>query len=220
MPKVSAEYITNKKNSILEAALSVCRNKPLYEITMKDIIKESGVSQGGIYRYFSDLDDILIALINISNTNIDFKQNIDEIIENSTTPKDVIESLFAFLGRNIKENLTTIGKFQFELTVLLSNHPDRKEKIMSQITEVENSQYLMNQLFDNINNGIASGDFIPIVHIKDIFYFIITSIDGIIRDAVLFKCYGPNKNTQLEIEEISLMHTLSKSVLLMLSCNK
>mgnify|MGYP001582640522 CR=1 FL=1 len=112
MPKVSAEYITNKKNSILEAALSVCRNKPLYEITMKDIIKESGVSQGGIYRYFSDIDEILIALINISNTNIDFKQNIDEIIENSTTPKDVIESLFAFLGRSIKENLTTIGKFQ------------------------------------------------------------------------------------------------------------
>ena len=220
MPKVSANYINNKKNSILEAALSVCKNKPLYEITMKDIIKESRVSQGGIYRYFSDIDEILIALINKFNINTDFKQNIDEIIEISTTPKDVIENLFAFFGRSIKENLTTIGKFQFELTVLLANHPDRQEKIMSQITEVENSQYLMDQLFNIINDGVSSGDFIPILPINDIFYFIITSVDGIVRDTVLLKCYGPVKNIQLEIEEISLMYTLSKAVLLLLSCNK
>ena len=46
MPKVSHDYVIRKKNVILEAALSVCKVKPLYEITMRDIIKASGVSQG------------------------------------------------------------------------------------------------------------------------------------------------------------------------------
>lgn len=197
MPKVSAEYINNKKNSILETALSVCKNKPLYEITMKDIIKESGVSQGGIYRYFSDIDDILIELINKSNTNTDYKQNIDEMMQISTTSKDVIESLFDFLGKNIKENMPTTGKIQFELMVLLANHPDRQEKFMSQITEMENSQYLMQQLFKKINEGIEIGDLKPILPVKYISYFIMTSIDGIVRDSILLKCYGPIKNAQI-----------------------
>ena len=150
---------------------------------MKDIIKESGVSQGGIYRYFSDIDDILIALINKSNTNTEYKQNIDEIMQISTTPKGVIESIFDFIGKTIKENMATTGKIQFELTVLLSNHPDRQEKFMSQITEMENSQYLMQQLFKKINEGIEMGYLNPILPIKDIFYFIMTSIDGIIWTA-------------------------------------
>lgn len=217
MPKVSAEYINNKKNSILEAAFSVCKNKPLYEITMKDIIKKSGVSQGGIYRYYSDIDDILIALINKSNTNAGYKQNIDEIIQSSTTPKEVIESIFDFIGKNLKENMTTTGKIQFELTVLLANHPDRQEKFMSQITEMQNSQYLMQQLFKRINEGIEIGYFNPILPSNDIFCFIMTSIDGIVRDSILINCYGPIKNTQIEIDEISLINTLSKAVLLMLN---
>lgn len=217
MPKVSKEYVKNKKTAILEAALSVCKSKPLYEITMKDIIKEAGISQGGIYLYFSDIDDILIALINESNANTDYKRNIDAIMENDAAFKDIIEDLFAFLAKHIKENVTTTGKILFELTVLIANHPDRQEKIMSQITEIENSQYLTNQLFKKINEGIVAGDFKPILPIKDIFYFIMTSIDGIVRDVILQKCYGPIKNTQIEIDEISLMNTLSKAVLLMLS---
>lgn len=220
MPKVSNEYVDKKKNAILEAALSVCKNKPLYEITMKDIIKEAGISQGGIYLYFSDIDDILIALINKSNTNNNYKEKIDDIIEFNPTPRDAVVNLFALLGKYMKENVTTIGKIQFELTVLLANHPDRQKKMMSQINEIENNQYLMDNLFKKIDEGIVAGDFKPILPIKDIFYFIMVSIDGIVRDAVLQRCYGPIHNVKIEIDEITLMNTLSKSVLLMLNCNE
>ena len=86
MPKVSYEYVQEKKNSILEAAIAVCKVKPLYEITMRDIIKASGVSQGGIYRYYSDLDEILIEVINQVNVNADYKHIIDEITDTSNCP--------------------------------------------------------------------------------------------------------------------------------------
>lgn len=74
MPKVSQEYLDNKRNAIVSAALKVCKSKPLYQITMKDIIRESGVSQGGIYRYFKSIDEILVEVINRSSSNIDNKK--------------------------------------------------------------------------------------------------------------------------------------------------
>jgi len=216
MPKVSHDYVEKKKNSIIEAALSVCKAKPLYEIAMRDIIRASGLSQGGIYRYYSDLDEILVAVINQTNGNADYRQVVDEIIEHSNSPKESIEKLFAFLGEYIQENLSTVGKIQFELTILFANNPERQKKILSNITENESGQYLVERLFRTIHEGISLGSFQPEVSIEELFTLIMTSIDGIVRDVVLQKCYGMFQNEQVQFDEIRLMNTLCKSVLLLL----
>ncbi|WP_232698641.1 TetR/AcrR family transcriptional regulator [Brevibacillus daliensis] len=216
MPKVSHEYVIRKKNTILEAALSVCKVKPLYEITMRDIIKASGISQGGIYRYYSDLDEILVAVINQANANADYKQVVDAIIENSNSPKESIKKLFTFLGEYMKENLSTVGKIQFELTIVFANNPERQKKILLNITENESGQYLVERLFSTIHEGISLGSFQPEVSPEDLLTFVMTSIDGIVRDVVLQKCYGMFQNEQVQFDEIRLMDTLCKSVLLLL----
>ncbi|KOP82762.1 TetR/AcrR family transcriptional regulator [Cytobacillus solani] len=216
MPKVNHEYVIRKKSSIIEAALSVCKVKPLYEITMKDIINASGLSQGGIYRYYSDLDEILVAVINQSNSNVEYTQEIDAIIDNSNSPKETIENLFTFLGEYIKENLSTVGKIQFELTIIFANNPERQKKMLSNITENESGQYLIERLFSTIHEGISNGSFKPVVSLEDLFPFIMTSIDGIVRDVVLQKCYGMFQNEEKQLDEIRLMDTLCKSVLLFL----
>ena len=56
MPKVNQEYFENKRKIILEAAMRVFQRKPAYSVTMKDIVKESGLSQGGVYKYYSNID--------------------------------------------------------------------------------------------------------------------------------------------------------------------
>jgi AcrR family transcriptional regulator len=214
MPKVNQEYVSKKKEAILEAALVLCQSKPLYEITMKDIIKQSGLSQGGIYLYFSDLDELLIALINRLNTGSDYKTAVDQIITGSTSPAAAIEALFTFLGEYISENETTLGKIQFELTVLLTNHPERQEKMLGKITDSGSAQYLMGELMRLISEGIASGVFKPVVPPEEIFVFMMTSIDGIVRDVILQRCYG--LMPEVPIRAPGLMQTLSKSVLLLL----
>lgn len=216
MPKVSYEYVQEKKNSILEAAIAVCKVKPLYEITMRDIIKASGVSQGGIYRYYSDLDEILIEVINQVNVNADYKHIIDEITETSSSPTKIIIKLFNFLGEYMKENVSTVGKIQFELSILFANNPDREKKILSGIYEHESGQYFTQQIFHSIHKGISSGCFQLKISIEDLTTFIMTSIDGIVRDVVLQKCYGVFSNDQVQFDEIRLMNTLCKSVLLLL----
>ena len=63
MPKVTDEYITNKKKKIVDACYNVCLRKPVQMVTMSDVIEKSGLSQGGIYRFYSNLDEILCDVI-------------------------------------------------------------------------------------------------------------------------------------------------------------
>lgn len=46
MPKVTEEYIENKKKKIINAAYSLCLRKTVSTVTMQDIINETGLSQG------------------------------------------------------------------------------------------------------------------------------------------------------------------------------
>ena len=63
MPKVTEEYIENKKKRIIEAAYALCLRKTVSTVTMQDIINETGLSQGGIYRFYHDIDEIFSAMI-------------------------------------------------------------------------------------------------------------------------------------------------------------
>ena len=53
----------NKKNVILNAAVKVLTNKGYYSSTMDDIVKESKMSKGAIYHYYSSKKDVYLAVI-------------------------------------------------------------------------------------------------------------------------------------------------------------
>jgi AcrR family transcriptional regulator len=55
----------NKKNAILDAAIKVLTNKGYYSSTMDDIVKESKMSKGAIYHYFSSKKDVYLAVIDM-----------------------------------------------------------------------------------------------------------------------------------------------------------
>jgi len=50
----------NKKNVILNAAVKVLTNKGYYSSTMDDIVKESKMSKGAIYHYYSSKKDVYL----------------------------------------------------------------------------------------------------------------------------------------------------------------
>ncbi len=51
-----------RKDQILDAASEVFAEKGVYQSTMDDIVKESGLSKGALYWYFKSKDDILISI--------------------------------------------------------------------------------------------------------------------------------------------------------------
>ncbi len=59
MPKVSQEYLEARRQQILDAASECFAKKGFHGTTMHDIVDESGLSPGAIYRYFSGKDEII-----------------------------------------------------------------------------------------------------------------------------------------------------------------
>ncbi len=216
-PKVDKEYINKKKTEILDVAFLIFQKKPLYEMTMLDVIKGAGLSKGGIYRYFSDIDEVIIALINRETAKNKYIYKIDEILVNNVNKVDIIEAMFSILGNYIDNGPVTLGKFQFELIVYLSNHPEKAEKFMNNLTEQENGQYFISTLNKTITEGVDNKEFQPILPLTDIFTYITVAIDGVVNKVVLKKCYGAD---ELDFDVNKLVKIISKSVLHLLNVNE
>jgi AcrR family transcriptional regulator len=63
MPKVSAEHLANRRQEILDAAANCFARNGFHRTSMQDIVKESGLSAGLIYRYFAGKDDMIVAIV-------------------------------------------------------------------------------------------------------------------------------------------------------------
>jgi AcrR family transcriptional regulator len=63
MPKVSDEHLANRRAEILDAAANCFARNGFHRTSMQDIVKESGVSAGLIYRYFTGKDDMIVAIV-------------------------------------------------------------------------------------------------------------------------------------------------------------
>lgn len=62
MPRVSEEHLEMRRDQILDAARVCFTRKGFHQASMQDVIRESGLSAGAIYRYFKSKDDIIAAL--------------------------------------------------------------------------------------------------------------------------------------------------------------
>ena len=80
MPKVTQEYLDAKRKEIIDAAYRVSLCKTMCTITMQDVINESGLSQGGIYRYYKDVDEILADMICDIRSRICIIPKVDDIL--------------------------------------------------------------------------------------------------------------------------------------------
>ena len=62
MPKVSEDYLEQRRRQILLAAQRCFARKGFDQTTMQDIFRESGLSAGAVYRYFKSKDDLVQAI--------------------------------------------------------------------------------------------------------------------------------------------------------------
>lgn len=62
MPKVSQQYLDGRRSEILDAAIACFSRDGLHRATMKNIVRESGLSPGAIYNYFNSKEEIIEAI--------------------------------------------------------------------------------------------------------------------------------------------------------------
>lgn len=179
MPKVRAGHSEQKKQEILAAAKRVCDRKPLYSVTMKDIVLESGMSQGGVYKYFPNIDAVYVAILNEASLKGRVHTEVEAILGAGSSRWQSLTDLLHYLGGYIQAAVRNNGKIYFELLLLYTNEPARFAAVKDQLEEVSVLEYLQKQLAGLILAGVADKTFTPAVPLEDLFGFLMSSMNGI-----------------------------------------
>ncbi len=62
MPRVDDGYLASRRRQIMDAAVACFAREGFHRTTMADIVAETGLSAGAIYRYFPAKEDIVAAI--------------------------------------------------------------------------------------------------------------------------------------------------------------
>ncbi|MBP5179902.1 MAG: TetR/AcrR family transcriptional regulator [Clostridiales bacterium] len=216
MPRVSEEYKEQKRREIINAAHNICLRKPVGMVTMTDIINETGMAQGGIYRYFEDIDDIFRAMILDMRESYSITERTDEIFKKADdlSVEDIADMICDMLADRMEEQLMDIQKINFDLSVLAINEPERTKKILGGIKSEGNLEHLTNLTGQILCKADKEGKIRPAVPVDDIVKFIAASYSGIQMNCIIGACYqtGPMGG----FKPRPLFNTLAQTIKLLL----
>ncbi|WP_164667354.1 TetR family transcriptional regulator [Virgibacillus doumboii] len=86
----------NKKESIIQSAIDVFREKGVEEATVSDIVKGAGIAQGTFYLYFSSKLAVMLSIAEEMTDKIlnEIKENVPEEAHISIQLEQVIDIVF------------------------------------------------------------------------------------------------------------------------------
>lgn len=213
MPKVSDEYFEKKRRMITDAAYRVCLRKPIMMVTMQDVIEETGLSQGGIYRFYKNLDEILSAMISNLRVEYNIIGRLEEVTcdikrDFATTVHDVCD----ILAEVMVTHLGDIQKINFDLGVLAINEPGRAAKVIEDITGKGNFEYIANVTMPRLVEAAKANDLKPKTSPEDIVNFISSAYSGIEMNCIMSAFYKSGR-MQVKCEPHSMFNVLAISII-------
>ena len=215
MPKVTQEYIDKKREMIVDAAYRVCLRKPVQMVNIIDVINEAGLSQGAIYRYYSNLDEILVDVISKMRRDYNIIDRLEELTKDVKTRfEDVTYQVCDVLGEAMETHLMDIQKINFDLGVLTINEPERMAKIMKDLEGTGNNEFLATVIMPRLAVASAkqghkiAGD--PV----DIGQYLGAAYTGIEKFCIIGACYLPG-NSDAKVEPRKLFRTYAKTIIML-----
>ncbi len=192
MPKVTEEYIINKKKKITDAAYELCLEKTVSTVTMQDIINRTGLSQGGIYRFYKDIDEIFGDMVADMRQRVTIKDELDTILAKADeySAGEVVDRIFDMLADNMEAELMGVQKVDFEMSVLAMNAPERVNKILAGARGVGNKEYLMHRTSEHFGKKFEAGTFTPRMEPMEILAYISSVYTGIQTTCIVQNCYN------------------------------
>jgi AcrR family transcriptional regulator len=200
MPKVTREHVVQRRQQILAAAKSVFCRKGFEPATMQDVVKETGMSRGGVYQYFSSTDEMMRALLE-QNAN-EFNRHLDASLNAQERIWDVLQNYLASLEKEANDTFSLVTYEYFVSGWRARERTDYLKK------RYEKGKALFLRLF---NEGIRRGEFKPRQSVAAINQFFMNVNDGIILEAALLGKNTVNVHGQVNALRLYLHHALGLS---------
>jgi AcrR family transcriptional regulator len=84
MPRVSEQYLADRRAEILAAAARLFAVNGFHATSMADIISEAGLSAGAVYRYFRSKEELIGAVATVALSTAD--ETFGELLANGAAP--------------------------------------------------------------------------------------------------------------------------------------
>lgn len=171
-----------KKREIAEAASRVFVRRGFHSAGMQEICREAKMSPGGLYRYFDSKDDIIVAIAEQENADL------DELFEFASSIKDPVEAIMASVKLILKET-TKPDYVRLALEILSESFRNPPVQLAAQRTErrlLEGFLSILNGHFPNRAKENAQ-----------IAVFVTVFIDGMSSRSATEKTIKPRHQIQL-----------------------
>ena len=213
MPRVTDEYRADKRKFILECTGEILKEKPLYLVTMRDVIKKAGFSQGVVYHYYANLDEIYVDYINRHTTCNVLEQKIDTLLSSGQPEQTILAECFIAMGEYIAELLkSVVGKTFFELQVLYSSDFDKINAIFPKLKFKQSLEYAQYKTVEYALSKVETGAFRPQIPVKSLLAFVSVYIDGIAQSVVFNAAGGNNSDSAPSVDIPEMFRVLAKAV--------
>lgn len=214
MPKVSEAYLAEKRAFILKCTDELLEDTPLFQLSMRDIIKKTGFSQGAIYRYYANIDEIFIDLINRIPINYPLEQEVDLLLHSKQPATTILSDVILAIGRFVEELLRAVGgKLFFELLVYYAYDAEKEQTTLAQLKFKQSIDYAQSKIIDYFIASIKKEEIQLTLPIESITRFIGVSVDGIIQYAALSSAKNNQEKDKLASETADLFRTLTQSII-------
>ncbi len=212
MPRVTDEYLRDKRNFILECTNEILKEKPLYQITMRDIIKKAGFSQGVIYRYYANIDEIYMDLINKNPISNLLEEKIDNLVNSQQPINSVVSDCIVAIGKYIEELLKSIGgRTCFELLVTYAYDAEKRKDMFPKLKFKKSLEYAQSKIVEYIKQKIQQGVLQTTISVDSIIMFTGISIDGIMQSVAMNTVENAEEKTTVDVPE--MFQTLAKALI-------
>ena len=229
MPKVSEEYFRIKRKEIVDAAYRVCIRKSISAVELKDVIAETGMSHGAIYRYIKDLDEIIGAMIVQVNSESPYIEDVNRIFDDSDgrLPIQIIKELCRFLYQQMDGCGIDAVKISFYANVFAINEPERAAKIFESIKDcnTSSSSYLICKFAEYVEQQTIKCNLHPKCSLDDLVQYLTASYDGILMTYLLKEPTlekeseePPSRNSKLWLKNLFL--ALEYTIINLLGCEE
>ncbi len=193
MPRVTNDYYEKKRGEIIEAAYRVCTKKTIGSVDMKDIIEETGFSHGLIYRYYRELDEVLLDLVSEINRKNKIDGRLESVLGNADFLgwKKIVADVFKMLSDYMGEVGIDVLKISLYSDMLAVSDPVRAAKIAERLGKSEDNPLgcVVFALGKYLKKAAKENGLKPSRTVDEIMQFVVASYQGIQTAYVLSECY-------------------------------
>lgn len=219
MPKMPDTFYTQKREEILDTAQRIALEKPLSHVSMKDLIRACGVSQGAIYHYFSGLDEIWLGLIERFYRSDDVLAHLRQVFCEPLSPKETVCHCLGELCENLRRTIPLYGKLILELNTLIQANPNQYQALTNAV-ETHARLDDMLSLFDHwYHEQQSAGTLQPRVSGDQIALFLSSTYLGLRYHAAALHLQPALSNTGLDGYLNLQLESWQKTVLYLLGLN-